>query len=175
MSHRHILRTKTGSQQQVRGLLTSIFTAELMSPSPQLFLVSAWIRDFQVLDNRGGSFRGLDPTWGRRTFRLAEVLRILIQRGSDVVIATNPDRGNRDFLDRIKNSLGESEESRLRTLVLPQLHVKGLVGAGYAVIGSMNFTNNGVENNDELLTYETDPGKVAGLTVEFEQAYGGPA
>jgi hypothetical protein len=39
----------------------------------------------------------------------------------------------------------------------------------------MNFTNNGVENNEEFLHYETDPRKLAELRVEFEQAYGGPA
>ena len=175
MSHRQILRTRSGSRQQIRGLLESLFTAELLSPSPRLYLVSAWIRDIQLLDNRGGSFRGLDPAWGQRILRLAETLRILVRRGSELVLAVRQERGNEDFVNRVIRDLGDSEAARVRVVTRSELHVKGLLGQGYAITGSMNFTNNGVENNEEFLCYETDPQKLAELRVEFEQAYGAPA
>ena len=174
MSHRQILRTRSGSRQQIRGLLESLFAAELLSPSPRLYLVSAWVRDIQVLDNRGGSFRGLDPNWGRRNLRLAETLRILVERGSEVVLAIRPERGNEEFAERFVRDLGASERARVRVCTRAALHVKGLLGQGYAVTGSMNFTNNGVEYNDEFLRYETDPQKLAELSVEFERAYWTP-
>ena len=172
MSHRQILQTRSGSRLQIRGLLESLFTAELLNPSPKLFLVSAWVRDIQVLDNRSGSFRGLDPTWGRRTLHLAEVLRVLVGRGTELVLAIRPEQGNEDFAARVVGDLGEADSSRVQVLKLPSLHVKGLLGDGYAITGSMNFTNNGVERNEELLRYDTDPEKVAELRVEFERAYG---
>jgi len=175
MSHRQILRTRSGSQQQVRAILESIFVAEVLSPSPRLYLVSAWVRDFRVLDNRGGGFQGLDPSWGRRSLRLAEILRILVERGSELVLAVRPERGNRDFVDRFLRDLSDGGKERVALHIRESLHVKGLLGQSFAVTGSMNFTNNGVENNEELLSYETDPRKLAELRVEFEQAYGGPA
>ena len=172
MSQRQILRTRSGSRLQIRGLLDSLFTAELLSPSFKLFLVSAWVRDIQVLDNRSGSFRGLDPTWGRRTLRLSEVLGLLVERGTELVLAIRPEPGNEDFAERLLKRLRSGDVSRVRVLKRSELHVKGLLGDGYAVTGSMNFTNSGVEHNEELLTYETDPERVAELRVEFDRAYG---
>jgi len=174
MSHRQILRTRSGSRQQIRGLLESLFVAELLSPSPRIYLVSAWIRDIQILDNQAGSFRGLDPSWGQRTLRLAEILRILVGCGSELVLAVRKENGNEDFAQRLIRDLGETERARVKVLIRPKLHVKGILGQGYAITGSMNFTNNGVENNEEFLRYETDPQKLAELSVEFEQAYGAP-
>jgi phosphatidylserine/phosphatidylglycerophosphate/cardiolipin synthase-like enzyme len=175
MSHRQILRTRSGSRLQIRGLLESLFTAELLSPSPQLYLVSAWIRDIEILDNLGGRYRGLDPAWGQRTLRLAEVLRILVTRGSELLLAVRQEPGNMEFANRLIRDLGDREKARVRMVTRAELHVKGLLGQGYAITGSMNFTNNGVENNDEFLRYETDPQKLAELKVEFDQAYGAPA
>lgn len=175
MSYRQILRTRSNSRQQIKGLLESLFTAELLSPSPRLYLVSAWIRDIHILDNRSGSYRGLDPTWGQRVLRLSEVLRILIHRGGELVLAVREDPGNQDFIRQLTSDLGDTELARVIVLIRAELHVKGLLGDGYAITGSMNFTNNGVENNEEFLQYETDPQKLAELRMEFEQAYGGPA
>ena len=175
MSHRQILRTRSGSRQQIKGLLESLFAAELLSPSPRLYLVSAWIRDIHILDNRNGSYRGLDPAWEQRALRLSEILRILVHRGSELVLAIREDKGNQDFARRLTCDLGDTELARVVVLTRADLHVKGLLGEGYAITGSMNFTNNGVENNEEFLRYETDPRKLAELRVEFEQAYGGPA
>ena len=174
MSQRQILRTRSGSRQQIKGLLESLFAAELLSPSPKLYLVSAWIRDIHILDNRSGSYRGLDPAWGQRALRLSEVLRILLHRGSELVLAIREDQGNQDFARRLTCDLGDTELARVAVLTRADLHVKGLLGEGYAITGSMNFTNNGVENNEEFLRYETDPRKLAELRVEFEQAYAGP-
>jgi hypothetical protein len=174
VSHRQILRTHSGSRQQIRDLLESLFTAELLSPSPRVYLISAWVRDIQVMDNRSGSYRGIDPAWGQRTLRLAEILTILVGRGSELVLATRKEQGNEAFVKRFIRNLGESDRERVKVLFRPELHVKGLLGHGYAITGSMNFTNNGVENNEELLTYETDSQKLAELRVEFEQAYGAP-
>lgn len=172
MSDRQILQTRTGSRQQIRALLESLFVAELLSPSPRLYLVSAWVRDIRVLDNRGGAFQGLDPTWERRTLRLAELLRILVERGSELVLAMRPEQGNEDFVARFRRGMGDGEMKRVTVLTRTALHVKGFLGQGFAITGSMNFTNNGVENNEELLRYETDQRKLAELKVEFDQAYG---
>lgn len=173
MSHRQILRTRSNARQQVRGLLESIFVAELLEPSRRIYLVSAWVRDIELLDNRSGGFRGLDPTWGRRMLRLAEVLRVLVERGTELVVATRPEAINEQFVQRIIEPLGRIERTRVTPVSSETLHVKGLVGDRFALTGSMNFTHNGVENNDELLTYEVDADRIAALQVEFRAAYRG--
>ncbi|MCB9759490.1 MAG: phosphatidylserine/phosphatidylglycerophosphate/cardiolipin synthase family protein [Alphaproteobacteria bacterium] len=175
MSQRQILRTRSGSRQQIRALLESLFTAELLSPSPRLFLVSPWIRDIELLDNRSGGFRGLEPSWGRRQLRLGEVLTTLVQRGSHLTLATRPEPENKDFVRRVNAPLSEADRARFVVRYPERLHAKGLVGRGYAITGSMNFTNNGVENLDEFLRYETDPQRVAELLTEFSAEYGGVA
>lgn len=172
MSSREILSTRSGSRQQIRGLLESLFIAELLYPSPRIYLVSAWVRDIPLIDNRSGGFRGLDPSWERRTLRLAEVLAMLVERGSSLVLATRPDRKNKDFVERVLRDLGRPEQERVSVQHRSDLHIKGLLGRGYAITGSMNFTNNGVFNNEELLRFDTDPQKLAELGLNFEQAYG---
>ena len=61
---------------------------------------------------------------------------------------------------------------RILVRELPELHVKGLVGDSYALIGSMNLTHNGIANLTELLQFETDRAHVATLRTEFRTAYG---
>jgi hypothetical protein len=65
---------------------------------------------------------------------------------------------------------GYAERILVRTM--PELHVKGVVGDKYALLGSMNLTNNGIENLTELLQFETDPAQVARLRAEFRSVYG---
>ncbi len=51
-------------------------------------------------------------------------------------------------------------------------HSKGLISDTWAMIGSMNFTYSGVEINEELVTFKTDPNSIgqvaAAFTVLFE-------
>ena len=170
---RTILRTSTGARRQIHELLEALFTAELLSPSAHLFLVSPWIRDLELIDNRSGRFSGLDPTWSRRNLRLGEILRVLIERGAHVTLATRPLDENRVFVDRLRRGLPTSARERLTVELRKHLHAKGLVGDDYAVKGSMNFTHNGLENLEELVTFERGPRQVAELRTQFLSEYGG--
>jgi phosphatidylserine/phosphatidylglycerophosphate/cardiolipin synthase-like enzyme len=173
MSSRQIHSSRTGARHQVRELLEAVFTAELVHPSRELYLVSPWVRDIALIDNRSGGFRGVDPTWARRSFGLVEMLGLLVERGCRVVLATRDESSNRAFLRQLERRVGQGQEGRLRVVVSHELHVKGMVGDDYAISGSMNFTHYGLQHNDELVRYELDAERVAELKLSFRSEYGG--
>ena len=59
----------------VRDLFQSLFAAELINPSPKLWLFFAWISDVEILDNSARQFAALEPDWPAAPIRLSQVLR----------------------------------------------------------------------------------------------------
>jgi hypothetical protein len=172
VSTRHFLQTSTDSRNAVRELLQTIFATELLVPSRCLWLVSPWLRDVPVLDNTTGDFLALCPDFPRSEVRLSRVLRELLNRGTQLVIATRPDAGNRQVLD----GLGEAQRGgHLIFQERADLHAKGVVGDRYCLIGSMNLTYNGIDHLTEMLVFETDRGRVEQLRLAFRGEYGGAA
>ena len=89
---RHIHKSAWRCQDEVRELLQAIFAAEMLAPSQCLWLVSPWISDIPVIDNRAGAFDALDSSWVPRALRLGEVITRSLQIGTTVVVATQPCR-----------------------------------------------------------------------------------
>jgi phosphatidylserine/phosphatidylglycerophosphate/cardiolipin synthase-like enzyme len=173
---RVILRTSGAAQHEIRELLASLLAGELISPSERLWLVSPWLRDIRLLDNRSAAFRGVGPGWARRELGLFDVLSELAWRGSKLTVVTRPETGNERALDSLRRIVGTGlAAARLHIDTRPDLHAKGLLGDDYCLSGSMNFTRNGIENLDEMVTYTTNVEQVGALRIEFEQEYGGVA
>ena len=84
---RHIHKSSWRCQDEVRELLQAIFVGEMLAPSQCLWLVSPWISDIPVIDNRAGAFDALDSSWGPRALRLGEVITRSLQIGTTVVVA----------------------------------------------------------------------------------------
>src|SRR5438445_9454022 len=103
MTARQFLQSSTDSRNSVRELLQIIFSAELLAPSRCLWLVSPWLRDIPVLDNTTGSFLYLCPDFPLTEVRLSLVLRELLARGSQLLIATRPDPGNAQVYDSLRD------------------------------------------------------------------------
>ena len=172
MSTRQFLQSAADARNAVRELLQIIFTAELLAPSHSLWLVSPWIRDIPVLDNTTGSFLSLCPDFPLTEIRLSLVLRQLLARGSQVVIATRPDPGNTQVYDSLR---GIGPDERLIFHERAELHAKGIVGDAFCLIGSMNLTYNGLDRLTEMLIFETNPPAVEQLRLSFQREYGGRA
>ncbi|WP_437931109.1 phospholipase D-like domain-containing protein DpdK [Sorangium sp. So ce291] len=171
---RQLLQTAAASRNAVRELLQSIFTAELLAPSRCLWIVSPWLRDVPVIDNTTGAFQYLGPDFPFDEVRLSRVLRDLLYRGTEVVIATRPDLGNRQVFEALGHGLGSrSSDRRLTFLERTDLHAKGIVGDRYSLAGSMNLTFNGIENLTEMLVFQTDREQVEELRIMFLGEYGG--
>lgn len=156
--------------RHVADLLQSIFAAEILRPSSRLWIISPWISDIPVLDNRANTFSSLVPEWARSRVHLSMVLEWLLDRGTIVHVATRSnEEHNRDFVSRLESlSVGRSGMRLHRTA---ELHDKGILGDGYHLAGSMNFTHSGISINDEALQFTTDPANVAAQRVAFQSRW----
>lgn len=170
MSGRFI-HTRFGGDQ-VRHLLQAIFSAELIRPSRCLWIVSPWISDIPILDNRSNGFRTLAGEIERTEIRLSSVLGLLLEQGTTVHIAARPDQHNRGFLDRLVGA-APTVAHRLRMHLTESLHEKGILGDGYYLSGSMNITYNGISFNEEMLHFITDSETVASHRQLFSEWWGG--
>ncbi|WP_407893954.1 phospholipase D-like domain-containing protein DpdK [Scytonema sp. NUACC26] len=92
--------------------------------------------------------------------RLSQILTTLAERGTTVHIATRPDTHNNTFKEKVKARI-DYQEFPIRFHMTEELHAKGILGDGYYLAGSMNFTYNGTTVNEEALTFETSTEVIA--------------
>jgi hypothetical protein len=172
---RVIRKSKQNSSHEVAELLAGLFTAELVSPSRCLWLVSPWISDVELIDNSAGTFSAL-ARFGKRRVRLTEILIALAVRGCHVVVGTTADEHNKVFIDRLKQlTLDARVDERIRIDVDPHqvLHTKAITGDDYALAGSMNITLNGITVREEYVDLRTDPKFVAQSRMDAYDRFGG--
>ncbi|WP_157591757.1 phospholipase D-like domain-containing protein DpdK [Solirubrobacter soli] len=176
MTRRRIFKGGGRSEREVETVLQNLFVIEALAPSSALWLISPWVTDLEVIDNRSSSFRGIEPLWPHRRLRLTEVLSYLAQRGTEVVVATRADGHNDAFHRRLEASslaLGAADRVRIVVDRGDEQHEKGLLGDGFFLSGSMNFTVRGVRLNDEHVTLSLDEDDVAAARINIRARYGG--
>ena len=62
MTQRRIFKTKSVGSVVLKELMQNIFVAELLNPSQKLvWIVSPWVSDVPLIDNRGGNFDIVNP------------------------------------------------------------------------------------------------------------------
>jgi len=168
---RRIFRTQATSNSELRELLEAILVSELLMPSETIWLVSPWITDLDILDNRGGAFSALVPTWGLRRVRISEVFGAILDR-SRICVVTRPDDHNDAFLNKMRDFATASAWSTNLSIVAREtLHSKGLLGQDYYLCGSMNLTYKGIEINDEAVSFERSPDAIATARIHFQENY----
>lgn len=153
-------------RQALVDVLSSCLLTELLTPSQPLWLISAWISDIEVLDNAGGAFDAFAPDWPRGPVRLSAVLRRIVDLGGSLFVGMCADPHNDTFVDRLQ-AIHRLAPSRVRWAIAPELHQKCLCGERFALRGSMNFTWNGLNANEEQMTLSTVPAEVAGLRMAY--------
>jgi hypothetical protein len=158
--------------RQIPELLQSIFTAEIVAPSPCLWLVSPWVSNVPILDNSANAFRHIEPNWPQGAVRLIDVLVRLLEDGTSIHLAIRP-RESDAFLDTLNRAARNRSRLHIHRQREERLHEKGLLSAAYYLHGSMNFTHNGVTVNEEQVTLVTDPEKIAAAHIEFKNRWGG--
>lgn len=177
---RVIAKNTRAASRHVRDALQTIFAGLLLDPPPRLWLVSAWVTDAAVIDNRAGEVSALVPTWPEREIVLSEVLAELAIRRTRMVIATNDHHANEGFAAAMRlatNLAGRDNAVRLdrRPVVEfsedPLLHRKRLVTDEVSLMGSMNFTYSGYERNAEDLRIDVESAEVAARVNELHQLY----
>jgi transposase len=160
-----------GATRGLDELVETLLIAELIAPSDDLWLLSPWISDIPVVDNRGGAVMSLVPSAPARHLRLTEVLVELARRGCAVRVLVRDDPKNTPVVDRLTAST--FEEIPLEVRVVENLHEKGLLTSRVHVQGSMNFTHFGRTVNEEGIVVTSDPDEVAGARLSFQERFGG--
>ena len=168
---------KRQSTREVPDLIQTAFAAELLAPSPVIWIVSAWTRNIPIFDNSSGGFRHLNPSWPFGPVRLADVLTEFLSLGTTIHLAVRP-RDNASFLQVLYDRCGyEGEPSPSCPLYVHEvgeetLHQKGILTSRFYLRGSMNLTKNGIEVFDEQLEFTTAPDALASTVVEFKDRWG---
>ena len=81
MSTRLIHRTAAAPTREIAECLEGLIISELLDPGKRFIIVSPWMGDFPVVDNRSGAFTNVEPSWNASYIRLSTVLRGLLSRG----------------------------------------------------------------------------------------------
>jgi len=156
----------------VRDIFQSLFAAELISPSPKLWLFFAWISDVEILDNSARRFASLEPDWPAAPIRLSQVLGALLARGSQVRLLIREHGHNEYFVSRLF-ALKERYGDLVKWHVEKDFHAKGLLGVDYFLSGSMNLTLSGISVNGEHLVLRTDSAAIAEQAEQLELQWEG--
>ncbi|MNS45201.1 hypothetical protein D3C86_1409590 [compost metagenome] len=156
--------------QSVRDLFQGLLVAELLNPSPKLWLFFAWISDVELIDNSARQFAALEPDWPAAPIRLSVILRALLKRGVKIRLIIR-EHGHNDYFVARLQSLKHQFGDLLKWTIQKDFHAKGLLGADYFLSGSMNLTFNGISVNGEHLVLRTDPPSVAEQAVLLESQW----
>lgn len=172
---RVIRKSRNRASEEAAALLEAVFATELASASRCLWVVSPWVSDVPLIDNRSGSFGALEA-WGPRWVRLSEVLLTLARSGTFVVIGTTEAESNAGFLSRLRTSFADDSLSD-RLLVdidaSNELHEKSIITDDAVIVGSMNITNNGIFVREEYVELRIDEAYVARSRMDAFDRYGG--
>lgn len=168
MNLERVIRTRPRTGLAIGETLTQVLAAELLAPSKELWLVSGWVSDIIVLDNSAGSFNALAPEGLESSLTLSDVLAHLVHAGTELHVALRTDPHNRDFLERLQRAVGGNRFGQYES---PDLHEKTLCGWSWVMTGSMNFTWNGTERNEENITYRFDAAWAAKQRLELQQRW----
>ena len=175
MRTRNLRTTAFASREELADALQALFIAELMEPSTPLWIITPWISDVVVIDNRAGRFTGLLPDMPRREIRLGETLLAFLERGGTLVTACRPDDHNRAFTQRLWERADESGVGdRLLQRVAGELHEKGILTRQVLLSGSMNLTYNGLRRLEEAILLTDDSDTVARARHAYEDRWGQP-
>jgi len=171
---RRIFKSAVTSQNLIRELLQMMFLGELLAPGGErAWLVSPWISNIILFDNRAGGFGTVNPEWGNREIRLIEVIKDMMARGTALGIATSLDDHNDPLIDALMMAADEAGLADKLSIVRRQhLHIKGVLLKRGLLTGSMNLTYSGLELNDEMVVYDTIPKTLAEARINFESYVG---
>lgn len=163
------LRPSPVTGVRVDPLLTSILLAELLKPSDEIWLISAWVSDVTGVDNTQGNYDSLFADAVARIYTLSDVLAMLVNRGTKLTVVARDVPENEVFLTRLRRAV--AQQGQLRVIGSPAIHEKTFCGNDWLLSGSMNFTFSGMNTNDEVVTYKVDRSAAAAARVDFRHRW----
>jgi hypothetical protein len=172
MTARQLRTTAIARREELADVLQTLFVVELLDPSDPLWIVSPWVSDVEVLDNRVDQLRGLVPDLPPRWIRLGEILQRVLFAGGSVVIATRGDAHNRLFTEQVKaRAAAAGQSERVVVHLAPELHEKGILTKRIHLSGSMNLTFNGLRRLEESIQVTADRETLARVRHSYEDRW----
>lgn len=162
------LRTSLVTGIRLDPVLAATLLAELLDPSEELWLVSAWVSDVAAVDNTRGDYDSLFADASARTYPLSEILALLTRSGTHLTVVTRPAEHNETFLGRLRH---RAEPQRWTLVQHADVHEKTLCGRNWLLTGSMNFTLRGMRVNDEAVTYKVSEAAAAQARIDFARRW----
>ncbi|NYI97122.1 hypothetical protein HNR12_003399 [Streptomonospora nanhaiensis] len=163
------VRTGVGTGLRADSLIASVLLAELIAPGHDLWVVSGWISDVEVLDNSRGAFDAVLGGSPSARCRLSEMLALIAAAGARVHVVTRPGAHNETFIARLRSLVRDNR--RLHVVLDPDVHEKTICGRDWMLTGSMNFTVNGLGSSKEQVTYTVDSRGVSQTHLDFAQQW----
>jgi hypothetical protein len=172
--YRRIFKSQQTGIATIKDLLQMMFVGEFLQLGNEIWIVSPWITNVVLIDNRSGNFDNLNPEWGRKEIRLIDVLFAFMIRGCVLNVVTRDVDINRPFINGL-NDISKSNdlESQLKIVMDADLHTKGILLSESLLLGSMNFTYSGIELNDEWVQFSIDKKEISETRLHFNQQYSG--
>ncbi|MEX2375169.1 MAG: protein DpdJ [Dehalococcoidia bacterium] len=168
------IHTSGSGSAAVADVLHAVFASELIQPSAPLWIVSAWLSDVTVLDNRGGELLSIAPALPIRHVRLVETITELVSRGGDVRVVVRDDPHNRPVVSRLRALEERTTAGRISVAVRRDLHDKIIATRRLLVEGSMNLTHRGAAVNEEGVRLVADPADVSQQRLELAGRFQDP-
>jgi len=163
------IRTKTPlGKRHLKEVLGSTFAGLIISPE-EIWLITAWFTNFEVLDNRSGNWSYLNPNWGNRMVTFVELLETAVLNGCKLNLVVNETKTNDTALNLLKNKL--VNEDNFRFEISKKEHIKGLITESCFIDGSMNLTFSGANVNSEMLTLSGDIHEISEARIDFDNLY----
>lgn len=154
----------------IRDTLEALFLAELLRPSPELWILSAWVSDVEVIDNSARSFSAVYPEWPPVSIRLSQLIRALASRGQRVCLVVRDVEHNAQFIRTLRD-LQLEFEGRLGLAVSATAHEKTVVGEDYIFGGSMNLTRSGLTSSEEHVLLRVDAQAAASRRLALQERW----
>lgn len=171
LEYRRIFKSQQTGIETIRELLQSMFVGEMLIVGEKVWIVSPWISNVVLVDNRSGSFNALNPEWSGKEVRLNDVLIALMLRGCDIVIVTRDDQeSNIPFINKVKETCEVAGVlDKLTIVIRNKLHTKGILLSKSLLLGSMNITYYGIEMNEETIQFSISPEEISRTRLEFNK------
>jgi len=155
--------------RQFKETFSNILLGLSLCPE-EIWLVSPWVTDFDLLDNRSNNWSNLNPGWTGRKVRFSELLIFAVQAGCKLKLVTKNDPINKEFQSKLRNAVGASKDFSI--IFSETLHTKGFLTPSIWIAGSMNFTYSGTHLNQEQVQLNISKDIILEMKLEFEQSYG---
>jgi hypothetical protein len=168
MTQRQIFLHGPLGQRHLKEVLSGQMAGLFIKPE-LIWLVSPWVSDFPVLDNRTGDWDALNPSWGNREIGFMELLASAVNSGCALRLVTQNDGMSQGFISQLQNRLLDGVDYRY--IASEALHTKGLLTNHFFLKGSMNYTFHGTNLNDEVLELTNDGTMISEALLEFEERY----